>query len=75
MLPLAPNLNLIFKAKDGDGKEVILHRFTSGDALTDYGKSGDFNTYLMQWQQLCYSFVIDKSLDGYTNFTSKICLL
>lgn len=72
VLPLAPNLNLIFKAKDGDGKEVILHRFTSGDALTDYGKSGDFNTYLMQWQQLCYSFVIDKSLDGYTNFHLEI---
>ncbi|WP_278624991.1 T9SS type A sorting domain-containing protein [Parabacteroides gordonii] len=34
--PLAPNLNVIFKGKSEKGEDVVLHRFTTGDALTDY---------------------------------------
>lgn len=81
--PLAPNINLIFKAIDPaqNNKEVVLHRFTSCDALVDYGSTtvGDNgvsnsnpNKNLMQWQQLCYKFVVDKPVDGLTNFHLEI---
>lgn len=60
--PLPPNININFIGKTGD-KEVVLHRFTSGDALTDYsdtyeGKSANKN--VGKWQQLCYSFSISE---------------
>lgn len=35
-LPLAPNLNVILKGKNAQGEDVVLHRFTTGDALTNY---------------------------------------
>lgn len=76
-LPLAPNLNVILKGVDDKGKPVVIHRFTTGDALTNYinntltlpngspGKSTDpnkdkYNTYLMQWQQFHYKFVVSE---------------
>ncbi len=34
--PLPPNVNMNFIGLKADGTEVVLHRFTSGDALTDY---------------------------------------
>ena len=60
--PLPPNININFIGKTGD-KEVVLHRFTSGDALTDYsdtygGKPANKN--VGKWQQLCYSFSISE---------------
>lgn len=60
--PLPPNININFIGKTGD-KEVVLHRFTSGDALTEYsdtyeGKSANKN--VGKWQQLCYSFSISE---------------
>ncbi len=76
-LPLAPNLNVILKGVDDKGKPVVIHRFTTGDALTNYinntlilpnnspGKDTDpnkdkYNTYLMQWQQFHYKFVVSE---------------
>ena len=73
--PLAPNLNILFKGKTGD-EEVILHRFTTGDALVDYsndgvqitegataGKTPKYNAYLMQWQQLYYTFILENDIE------------
>lgn len=64
--PLAPNLNILFKGKTGDTEE-ILHRFTTGDALVNYSNKGSgeakYNSYLMQWQQLYYTFVLDKDVN------------
>lgn len=74
--PLAPNINLLFKGKNSNGEEVTLHQFTSCDALTDYkgtqdGFSRTINVNVMQWQQLCYSFVID-DLKGCTEFFLEV---
>lgn len=72
--PLAPNLNILFKGKIGE-KEEVLHRFTTGDALVDYSKDGSevsidnkkytpkYNAYLMQWQQLYYTFVLEDNVE------------
>lgn len=69
--PLAPNLNILFKGKTGEEK-VILHRFTTGDALVDYSNNGTvetdgekakYNAYLMQWQQLYYTFVLENNVE------------
>lgn len=71
--PLAPNLNILFKGKNGDTEEV-LHRFTTGDALVNYSNDGaavsisgtsytpKYNSYLMQWQQLYYTFVLENNV-------------
>lgn len=79
--PLAPNINLIFKGINAGKEEVVLHQFTSCDALVDYGttnvdKNGNTsnthnNSNLMQWQQLCYSFVVD-DLQGCTEFFLEV---
>lgn len=74
---MPPNINLIFKGLKADGKEDVLHRFTSCDALVNYkqgtGTNGkEANDNLMKWQQLCYSFVITKNLDEYTDFHLEI---
>ena len=77
-LPLAPNLNIILKGVNSENEEVVLHRFTTGDALTDYkkdnnnsqnadiatseGRKDAFNMNLMQWQQIHYKFVISEEL-------------
>lgn len=75
--PLPPNINLIFKGVKDDGTGVVLHRFTSCDALVNYkdgaGTNGkQANVNLMKWQQLCYSFVVTQNLDEYTNFHLEI---
>ena len=60
--PLPPNININFIGKTGD-KEVVLHRFTSGDALTDYSDTyleRPANKNVGKWQQLCYSFSISE---------------
>ena len=70
--PLAPNINLILKGYDKhDNKEVILHRFTSGDAKTLY--NNNVNQYLMQWQQLCYRITLtDENIENYSNFHLEV---
>lgn len=72
--PLAPNLNILFIGKRGK-EEQVLHRFTTGDALVNYSKDGTamalgtpkYNSYLMQWQQLYYTFVLEsnETFDSY----------
>ena len=58
--PLPPNINLILKGIAKDGTISILHRFTSGDAITTYEGSGDaaHNIDLAKWQQLCYTITL-----------------
>lgn len=72
--PLAPNLNILFIGKRGE-EEQVLHRFTTGDALVNYSENGTameggtpkYNSYLMQWQQLYYTFVLEnnETFDSY----------
>lgn len=45
--PLAPNLNVILKGESEKGEDVVLHRFTTGDALTDY--TGENQLVPPQW--------------------------
>lgn len=80
--PLPPNVNLILKGKKSDNEpEVVLHQFTSGDALTNYKDAGSgsthsntlVNTNLMQWQQLCYRITIDnEKQEGCTEFHLEV---
>lgn len=82
--PLAPNINLILKGKrakaDGSAEDVVLHRFTSGDALTNYvndqettGYTDAFNINLLRWQQLCYRVNLTKyDLNEFTQFNLEI---
>lgn len=69
--PLPPNINLILKGyhiNDND-KEVVLHQFTSGNALTQ----GDPNNYLMKWQQLCYRITLtEEDIENYHNFHLEV---
>lgn len=75
-LPLAPNLNIILKGMKRE-EEVIIHRFTTGDALTDYQENNlnhpeaykvnektrnKFNMNLMQWQQFHYKFIVSEEM-------------
>lgn len=68
--PLAPNINLILKGDDIYGKEVVLHRFTSGDAQTKY--EDGVNQNLMEWQQLCYRIRLTSDVENYTNFHLEV---
>lgn len=62
--PLPPNINLKLIGTDKDGNTEVLHRFTSGDAITDYTKG--YNDKLAKWQQLCYTIVLNQeNLDAY----------
>lgn len=79
--PLPPNINLIFKGVKDDGREVVLHRFTSCDALVDYKEGAGIksdgsitiaNVNLMKWQQLCYKFVVDKNISDIKSFHLEI---
>ncbi|MBO5224888.1 MAG: T9SS type A sorting domain-containing protein [Parabacteroides sp.] len=67
--PLAPNLNLILKGTK-EGKEEILHQFTTGDAKTSYNSSGK-NEYLMRWQQISYKVSLN-DLTGYSDFHLEV---
>ena len=74
--PLPPNINLILKGYDTKNKEeVVLHRFTSGDALTDYDSSEHpgYNMNLMKWQQLCYRITLtEEDIENYTDFHLEV---
>ena len=72
-------LNLLFKATK-DGEEVVLHRFTTGDALDHYvsstgsnNKETEVNEYLMQWQQFHYKFVVsEEKIAGCSDFRLEV---
>ena len=80
--PLPPNVNLILKGKKADEtEEVVLHQFTSGDALTNYSAAGSgsvhtdtkVNSNLMKWQQLCYRVTINSDkLQGCSDFHLEV---
>ena len=73
--PLPPNVNMNFIGLKADGTEVVLHRFTSGDALTDYSATSDgnpANKNIGKWQQLMYSFSLPQSLDGYVGYYLEV---
>lgn len=73
--PLPPNINMFLIGKDADGKETILHRFTSGDALTDYtATSGGrpANKNIGKWQQLMYTFTLSQSFDAYKEYYLEV---
>lgn len=40
-LPLAPNLNVLLKGVNAKNEEILIHWFTTGDALTDYRTSAN----------------------------------
>lgn len=83
--PLAPNINIYLIGKNKDEEDVVIHRFTSGDALVDYSETtanSDYfdkdgttkakrNKNLMQWQQLYYSFVLQHNVE-YENYYLEI---
>lgn len=73
--PLPPNVNMNFIGLKADGTEVVLHRFTSGDALTDYSATSDgnpANKNIGKWQQLMYSFSLSQSLDDYVGYYLEV---
>lgn len=73
--PLPPNVNLNFIGSKADGTEVVLHRFTSGDALTDYTSTSErqpANNNIGKWQQLMYSFSLSQSLDDYVEYYLEV---
>ena len=71
-LPLAPNVNLILKGTDPNTEEeVVLHFFTSGDAITQYDATEN-NIHLMKWQQLCYRITLTKDVEYYTDFHLEV---
>lgn len=41
--PLPPNINMNFIGRDSLGNDVVLHRFTSGDALTYYSMKDSYD--------------------------------
>lgn len=74
--PLPPNINMLFIGKNSEtGLETVLHRFTSGDALTDYTAEPDkrpTNKNIGKWQQLMYTFTLSQSLDNYDEYYLKV---
>lgn len=73
--PLPANINLILKGTNLETQEeVVLHRFTSGDVVTDYSSSGyeGFNIHLMEWQQLCYRITLTDAVQNYTDFHLEV---
>ena len=79
--PLPPNININFIGKTASGEEIVLHRFTSGDALTDYTgtyynssdkKNYPANNNVGKWQQLCYTFSISSDQTGYEKYYLEV---
>lgn len=62
---LPPNINLFFIGRKEDGKEDILHRFTSGDAI-------DGDDCLGEWQQLVYTFSLVQNISVYKEFYLEV---
>lgn len=86
--PLPPNINMNFIGRDNQGNDVVLHRFTSGDALTYYSMKDPYNVttntsdnqphsyetneYIGKWQQLVYSFNLLGDLSNYKEFYLEV---
>ena len=73
--PLPPNININFIGETKGGEEIVLHRFTSGDALTDYSetyKEKEANKNVGEWQQLCYTFSISSDQTGYEKYYLEV---
>ena len=75
--PLPPNMNINFIGKTASGEEIVLHRFTSGDALTEYsaaynGVANKANVNIGKWQQLCYTFSISSDQTGYVKYYLEV---
>lgn len=75
-IPLPPNINMNFIGRK-NGADVILHRFTSGDVLTNYTNTYPYsnqptNEYIGKWQQLMYAFTISESLADYDEFYLEV---
>ena len=79
--PLPPNININFIGKTASDEEIVLHRFTSGDALTDYTgtyynssdkKNYPANNNVGKWQQLCYTFSISSDQTGYVKYYLEV---
>lgn len=62
---LPPNINMFFIGRKEDGKEDILHRFTSGDAI-------DGDDCLGEWQQLVYTFSLVQNISVYKEFYLEV---
>lgn len=75
---LPPNINMNFigvkKGEDGKEVEVILHRFSSGNALQDSIVNGGSwtNRNIGKWQQLMYTFSVPESLVGYEKYYLEV---
>ena len=68
--PLSPNINLILKGTY-QNEEVVLHRFTSGDAKVKY--DNNVNQNLMKWQQLCYRITLNiENIEEYSDFHLEV---
>ena len=68
--PLPPNINLILKGTY-QNEEVVLHRFTSGDAKVKY--DNNVNQNLMKWQQLCYRITLNiENIEEYSDFHLEV---
>ena len=65
-----PNLNFILRGTN-DTEEKVLHRFTTGDAITNAGYGND--NHLGEWQQICYNVVIsEEDANAYSNFYVEV---
>lgn len=85
--PLPPNINMNFIGRTSTGEEVVLHRFTSGDALTMYTYKNPYkatnthtgreytyetNEFIGKWQQLAYMFNLTENLNKYDEFYLEV---
>ncbi|WP_347144587.1 hypothetical protein [Parabacteroides distasonis] len=74
--PIPPNININFIGRK-NGADVILHRFTSGDALTNYTmreayQGYETNEYIGKWQQLMYSFSFSERSNDFDEYYLEV---
>lgn len=74
--PVPPNININFIGRK-NGADVILHRFTSGDALTNYTmreayQGYETNEYIGKWQQLMYSFSFSERSNDFDEYYLEV---
>lgn len=74
--PIPPNININFIGRK-NGADVILHRFTSGDALTNYTmreayQGYETNEYIGKWQQLMYSFSFSQGSNDFDEYYLEV---
>lgn len=74
--PIPPNININFIGRK-NGTDVILHRFTSGDALTRYTtyeayQGQETNEYIGKWQQLMYAFSLSQISNDFDEYYLEV---